>query len=247
MNTTELRTGLYFTLPEENLEKTRDLGNDYILHDPLWGRDKYYTTIKYQEDWYMINVSTTAWIDEKYAKDTETFLKKMEEYQGASALNSGWESNSCFIKLNDKALSLFNFEFDIRDKEIIGKEEFRYYKPGEIEFERLAKWLTLCLKDKDTKPDPMFVQYEEIDKLAEKQRFPRTNEYAYKETIKCLKEMDVDNKELIEEVEKYFKLLKTLEDQLEKAKDDFKWIDPTNGEINRYKANEFLLGENNIN
>ena len=35
--------------------------------------------------------------------------------------------------------------------------------------------------------------------------------------------------------------LKNMEHQLEEMKKDFKWIDPTNGRIDRDKANEFLL------
>lgn len=246
MKTTELRTGLYFTLPKENLEKTRELGNDYILHNPYWKRRTYYTAIKFEDEWYMINVYTTAWIDDEYTKDTEIFLKRMEEFPGTSALESGWSDNSCLIKLNDESLSLFNFEFDIRDKEIIDAEEFRYYKPGEIKFEHLSSWQFLCFKDKDTKKDPIFVQYQKIDRLAEVQGFPKTNKNMYEDTIKYLKEMDVDNQGIIEEIEKYCESLKNMEHQLEEMKKDFKWIDPTNGRIDRDKANEFLLGKNNI-
>lgn len=247
MKTTELRTGLYFTLPDENLEKTRKLGNNYIVENPYWNRNKYYTAIEFEGNWYMVNVSTTYRVEDRFKKHTITFLKRIKETQEESYYKSGRELESCLIKLNDKSLSLFNFEFNLRDKDIVNKEEVKLYKWGDVEFEFLCSGQHLRFKDKDTKPDPMFIQSEEIDKLAEKQSFPRTNEYAYKETIKCLKEMDIDNKELIEEVEKYFKLLKNVEDQLEKAKEDFKWIDPTNGEINRYKANEFLTGESSAN
>lgn len=247
MNTTELRAGLYFTLPEENLEKTRKLGNNYMVDNPYWNRNKYYTVVEFEGKWYMVNVSTTYRVEDRFKKHTINLLKRIKETQEESYYKSGRELDSCLIKLNDKSLSLFNFEFDLRDKDIVNKEDVKLYKWGDVELEFLCSGQHLRFKNKNTKPDLMFVQYEEIDKLAEKQNFPRTNEYAYKETIKCLKEMDVDNKELIEEVEKYFKLLKNVEDQLEKAKEDFKWIDPTNGEINRYKANEFLLGENNAN
>lgn len=243
MNTTELRTGLYFTLPKENLEKTRELGNDYMVDNPYWNRNKYYTVVEFEGKWYMVNVSTTYDVENRYRENTEDFLKRLEETQKQSYYKSGRELDSCLVKLDDKSLNLFNFEFDLRNKTLLSKEEAQNYKWGEVEFEFLCSGQYVRFKDEDTKPDLMFVQYEEIDKLAEKQNFPRTNEYAYKETIKCLKEMDVDNKELIEEVEKYFKLLKNVEDQLEKAKEDFKWIDPTNGEVDKDKANEFLLGE----
>lgn len=247
MKTTELRVGLYFTLPEENLEKTKKLGNDYVVDNPCWNRDKYYTAVEFEGEWYMVNVSTTYDVENRYRNNTEDFLIRLEDTQEKTYFRSGRGLDNCLVKLDDNALSLFKFEFDLRDKTLLSKEEAKNYKWGDVEFEFLCSGQYLRFKDKDTKLDPMFVQYEKVHGLAKSQSFPRRNDYAYKETIKCLKALNVDNKELIEEIEKYFKLLKNMEEQLEKAKEDFKWIDPTNGEIDKDRANEFLLGENNAN
>lgn len=81
MNTTELRAGLYFTLPEENLEKTRKLGNNYMVDNPYWNRNKYYTVVEFEGKWYMVNVSTTYRVEDRFKKHTINLLKRIKETQ----------------------------------------------------------------------------------------------------------------------------------------------------------------------
>lgn len=239
MNTTELRTGLYFTLPKENIEKTYDLGNRYDLNDPEYYRTRFYTAIEHEGNWYMVNTyhfptikcNTIESAIRSIKRKQEDAFEEVEDYMFP-----------CKIKLTDETLSLFKFIFDLEECKFVSledKDDYRDKYLYKVELFKGHPWpYYLIVAKKETKKDPRKTQGRILYDLSETIKAPRYIEYVADNAIKELESIEGADKELNEEVKLYLSKIKEYQEDINNL--GFKWLDPEDGQIKWDKFEEFL-------
>lgn len=244
MKIEDLKVGLYFTLPEENLVYTMKHGNHFNEDHLGDQRYTYYTAVKHQDEWYMINTYQLPSFHVKDEKNIEQYIEKMEDSQ-----TSFWSSPynyyySCQIKLNQEVLDLFDFEFDLRDCKVLEREEARNYNREDfIEIELYWEHnypRGIILAKKETKPDVRQQQMKILDDLAKDLKVPYFFQYSYNKAIKELEDLPENNKKVLEEVKIWANKIKEMQEEIEKLEDSFEWIDPRYGRIKFSKIDDFL-------
>lgn len=240
MNISELKTGLYFNLPEKNIEKTRDIGNTYDLNDYHNYRFELYTAINHEGDWYMIN---TYYFPKLKYPNMERCIRDISNKQEDAYENAALTRFPCKIKLTDETLKLFKFSFDLRDYKIIDPEDIRDYRREDIKFVPLYDindfWPRhIAIAKRDVKKDPKHIQIRIAQDLAEDIRLPSYTKTFIDQAIKELEAINGADKTFNEEVKKRFTKIKSCYDEIMNL--DFKWIDPETGTIKSDKLEEFL-------
>lgn len=242
MEIKDLKTCLYFTLPKENIEKTYDLGNRYDLNDPEYYRNRFYTAIEHEGNWYMVNTyhfptikcNTIERAIRNIKRKQEEAFEEVEDYMFP-----------CKIKLTDETLSLFEFVFDLEECKFVSLEDKDDYRDKDLYKVELFKdhpWpYYLIVAKKETKKDPRKIQGRILYDLSETIKAPRYIEYAAKEAIKELESIEGADKELNEEAKLYLSKIKEYQEELMSL--DFKWLDPEDGQIKWDQQEEFLNGK----
>lgn len=249
MNIKDLKVGLYFTLPEDNLEKTREYGNNFNERFPHDQRYTYYTAVKHQDEWYMINTYQLPSFHVKDEKNIEQYIEKMENNQ-----TSFWSSpynyyHSCQIKLDQEILDLFNFAFDLRDCKILEREEAENYKRKDL-IEIQLYWEHnypngIILTKKDTNPDAKQQQMKMLDDLSNSMKVPYFSQYGYDRNVEKFEKLEEHNEKVLEEVKVWANKIKEMQEEINKLQETFEWIDPRYGKIKYDKVDEFLELDNN--
>lgn len=249
MNIKDLKVGLYFTLPEDNLAETRKHGNNFNERFPDDQRYKYYTAVKNEDEWYMINTYQIPYFYVEDEKNIEQYIEKMEREQ-----NFFWNSpfsfyHSCQIKLDQDVLDLFDFAFDLRDCKVLEREEARNYNREDfIEIELYWEHnypRGIILTKKETKPNVKQQQMKILDDLANDIKVPYFSQYSYDMDIKKLKNLPEHNEKVLEEVKIWANKIKEMQEEINKLQEIFEWIDPRYGKIKYDKIDEFLELDNN--
>ena len=244
MNIKDLKVGLYFTLPEENLVETREHGNNFNERFPHDQRYTYYTPVKHQDEWYMINTYQLPSFHVKDEKNIEQYIEKMENNQ-----TSFWSSpynyyHSCQIKLDQDVLDLFDFVFDLRDCKVLEREEAKNYNREDfIEIElywehNYPRGIILAKKDKN--PDVQMQQLKILNDLSNYMKTPYFSQHGYNISIEKLENIQGYNEKVLEEVKIWTNKIKEMQEEIEKLEDSFEWIDPRYGRIKFSKIDEFL-------
>lgn len=226
MTIKDLKTCLFFTINEDNLKQVQELGNKS-------NETKYYTTIKFKNDWYMINAKHYT---NFFCKDNiNDYIKSIENKQEESYYNATDFSDSFRILLTDENLKLFNFAFDLRDCIILDGREREEYKKEDVINLQLDSHLPfstiLTLIKKGTKKDNLAIQGKILETFARKTSRPSFNEKSYKEALKEFENLDDVNEELFEEFKIYANKLKEIEEEYLSIQDRLKLINIENGRL----------------
>ena len=248
MNIKDLEVGLYFTLPEENLAKTREYGNNFNDRFPYDQRYTYYTAVKYQEEWYMVNTYQLPSFHVKYEKNIEQYIKKMEDSQSSFWAGPYNYYYSCQIKLDQEILDLFDFAFDIRDCKVLEREEAENYKRKDL-IEIQLYWEHnypngIILTKKDIYPDTRMQQMKILNDLSNSMKVPYFSQYGYDINIKKFEKLEGHNEKVLEEVKIWANKIKEMQEEINKLEETFEWIDPRYGKIKYDKIDEFLELDN---
>ena len=249
MNIKDLKVGLYFTLPEENLEETRKYGNNFNDRFPYDQRYTYYTVLEDKGQWYMINTYQLPKIYVADKKDVFQYIEKMEITQSLSCNSPYNYFYTCRIKLDQDVLDLFDFEFDLRDCKILEKEEAENYKRKDFIYAQFY-WKHnypngIILTKKDKNPDVQMQQLKILNDLSESIKAPNFFQYAYDLNIEKLEKLDGHNEKLLEEVKIWSNKIKEMQDEINNLEKSFEWIDPRTGRMSYYKVDDFLELDNN--
>ena len=244
MKIEDLKVGLYFTLPEDNLAETKKYGNNFNDRFPDNQRYTYYTAVKYQEEWYMVNTYQLQYFYVEDEKNIDQYIKKIEEKQSSFCNNPYGYYYTCRIKLNQEVLDLFDFEFDLRDCKILEREEARNYKREDF-FEVQFYWehnypSGIILAKKENRPDIQMQQIRILDDLSSSMNIPYFSQYGYDRNIEKLKNLEGHNEKVLEEVKILANKIKEMQEEIEKLEDSFELLDPRYGKIKYDKIDEFL-------
>ena len=223
-----LKTGLFFSIDKENLQKTKCLGNN---SNDL----KYYAPIKYKNKWYMVNAKNHEIL---YCESVEEYIDTMDsnKNQAMTYFRSREVSEGCNVPLTEENLKLFNFIFDLRDCVEITRREAEEYKKEdvyEIQLDMATPFPSnLTLIKKGTEKDPNAIQRKILETFARRTNRPCYNDNAYQETLKEFENLgNSKNEELLKEFKAYAKRLKETQEFYESTQEDLKLIDIENGRL----------------
>lgn len=244
MRIKDLKVGLYFTLPEENLVYTMKHGNHFnedYLYDQ---RYTYYTAVKYQDNWYMINTYQLPSFHVKDEKNIEQYIEKMERSQSLFCNKPYGYYYTCRIKLNQEVLDLFNFAFDLRDCKVLEREEAENYNRGDL-IEIQLYWEHnypngIILTKKDTNPDVKQQQIKILRDLSSSMKAPYFSQYGFDRNVEKFEKLEGHNEKVLEEVKVWANKIKEMEEEINKLEESFEWIDPRYGKIKYSKVDEFF-------
>lgn len=240
MNISELKTGLYFTLPEKNIEKTRDIGNTYDLNDYHNYRFELYTPIKYENNWYMIN---TYYFPKLKYPNMERCIRDINNKQEDAYENAALTRFPCKIKLTDESLKLFEFSFDLRNYKIIDLEDIKDYQREDIKFVSLFNmgsfWPKfIAITKTETKKDPKAMQIRITEQLAKYTQLLPYNKHVIAQTIRELDAIENADLTLNNEIKERLAKIKSCYEEIMNL--DFEWLDPEIGTIKDEKKKKFL-------
>lgn len=244
MRIENLKVGLYFTLPEENLVETREHGNNFNKRFPDDQRYKYYTAVKNEDEWYMINTYQLPHFYVEDEKNIEQYIEKMERNQTLFCNSPYGYYHTCKIKLDQDVLDLFDFVFDLRDCKVLEREEAENYNREDfIEIElywehNYPRGIILAKKDKN--PDVQMQQLKILNDLSNYMKTPYFSQHGYNISIEKLEKLDGHSEKLLEEVKMWSNKIKEMQDEINKLEKSFEWIDPRYGKIKHSKIDEFL-------
>lgn len=245
MKIEDLKVGLYFTLPEENLAETRKYGNNFDEEPELRNRLKFYTVIKHGNEWYMLNTLCLPYpryedrISLKYGDkvNLEKYIKQITREQDSIYEKAISYRNPCRIKLTQKALDLFDFAFDLRDCKTLVIREANDYKERDIIEVALSGPITVTgpvtqiLTNKNNKPDPTQQQLAALREFSDKIKLPYFNIAALEALLENFENIEGKNEELFKEIKTYSNKIKEIKQELKIMDDNFKWFDPETGII----------------
>ena len=221
-----LKTGQFFSIDKENLEKTKCLGNNS-------NELKYYTPIEYKNKWYMVNSKNHEMF---YCESIEEYINSMDRNQAMTYFRSREVSEGCNIPLTEESLKLFDFIFDLRDCVEIKRreaEEYRKEDVYEIQLDMGTPFPSnLTLIKKGTEKDPNAIQRKILETFARRTNRPCYNDNAYQETLKEFENLgNSKNEELLKEFKAYAKRLKKAQEFYESTQEDLKLIDIESGRL----------------
>ena len=241
MKIEDLKVGLYFTLPEENLEETRKYGNDFNK-DCYWeDRYNFYTVISHENQWYMLNTRSIPYYSLEDKKDLEKYMEKITKKQDDIYMSAPLYKNPCRITLTQNVLDLFNFAFDLRDCKALERRESQDYKKEDV-FEVVlynpGPNMSFLVK-KDTKPDAKQQQLAILRDFSDKVKAPPCYTIYHENLLKELEEIEGKNEVLVEEIRAYTDKIKEFEEELENMENNFEWFDPMTGRVKITKLDAF--------
>lgn len=234
MQVKELKTGLYFSIDRDNQLELKVMGIEINL------KELYFTAIKFKDEWYMINTSD---FERMYADTIDEYIDLIDRKQEQSYYNSSGILVKRRIELTDEILGLFDFEFDLRDCEIITKREAEDYKWDEVFKVRLYREQNypdcLYLMKKETGKNLDLARYNVIDEMKKYIIPPEYDEYTLEKTINKLKELETkENDKLYIELVEYTNRIKKMSEELSDMYERFEYIDPIYGRIKSERFNE---------
>lgn len=246
MRIEDLKTGLYFILPVENLEKTAGYGNKYNKQYPHDQRYKYYTAVKNKEEWYMINTYQLSYFYVKGSKNINEYLEKIEQNQTRFCHDPYNYYYTCRIELTQEVLDLFDFVFDLRNYKILDKEEAEEYSRKDLLNVQLYREHNypsgILIAEKNTQPDVRQQQIKILRDLADSIKAPSFNHYTHDKYIDKLENLEGVDKGLLKETKIWINKIKEMSEEINKLQDSFEWINPQYGTIKWDKLEEFLEG-----
>lgn len=244
MKIQDLKTGLYFTLSKENLEKTAEYGNSYNTRFHSDQRYTYYTAVKHKDAWYMLN---TYQLSSFYVRDMQSideYLEKIEQNQSRFYDSTYNYCYSCRIKLTQKLLNLFDFSFDLRNYKILSKDEAKEYRRKDL-LEVQLYWEHrypngIIITKKENTQDSRQQQLKFLDDLASSIKAPCFNQYAYDKYIQKMEDLYNANEEVLEEVKIWANKIKEMSEEISNLQDSFTCINPHYGTLKIEKLDDFL-------
>lgn len=189
MKMNELKTGQYFKLKNVDTLKNEHLSLYYDRFCKY--KDNYlFTAIKcnindefsMDEDWYLVDTVQFPRLKEEAFANSEILLAYVNDKQ-FNAYHNVWKFGTPFIvKLDEDILDHLDLQFDLRDYDIVDKEDtYKYLKEDLIEnvvFCCLAKDNPRCLVKKNTSKDKKSMIFKEVVDTLSLLTYPQVNDRA---------------------------------------------------------------------
>ena len=237
----DLKPNLYFTLSDANSRKLCALSDqDMICFNETTSRYEFYTAIKYENNWWMVNTYQIPPIDDKNCSIKE-FISQMQDEDTQDSIYTIIRyhyATRLLVKLDDKTIQLFDFVFDLNEMKVI-YDRPHDYRPDKLVFVKLfndglhGKYLILAKKyvTKDSKRVQSNAARDFLELVTPTSYHPQAKA-SFDNLIKQVVEKELDD-QLIEEIHRYDELINKLTNELRKEKANFEYIDTISGKLKR--------------
>lgn len=235
MKMNELKTGQYFKLKDLDTLKNEHLKLYYDRFCKY--KDNYlFTAIKCNigdefsedENWYLVDAVQFPPLDDNMFANSETLLHYINYAQFIAYCNV-WKFGTPFIvKLDKDILNHLNLQFDLRDYEIIDKEDtYKYLKEDLVEnvvFCSLAKDNPRCLVKKNASKDKKSMIFKEVADILSLLEYPKVNDKALIHLKKLEELASGEYSEVYDEVCDIIDFIDEFQNKFEKLSDSLECV-----------------------